>query len=150
VLPKRRRDFDPTPADDEYERVSVGEIQLVDAPPAAIIPPDPPSLSPMAVELEETVLALTRKREHPPAPPVSTRPSVAWFATIFAVSTMLSLGATSILRAGEGPVRTVAAASLDAPPPPPVVTALPVIFAGETTAPPAPAEADAGPEGAGE
>ncbi|MDB5213764.1 MAG: hypothetical protein JWO86_1691 [Myxococcaceae bacterium] len=135
VLPKRRRDIDPTPTptpEDEYERVSVGEIQLVDAAPTVILPADPPSLSPMAVELEETVLALTKL----PTPPASSRPSVAWIATIFSMSTMLSLGATSVIRAGsEAHGATAAAAGIVAPPPvmtsfalvtsPPVVIAAP-------------------------
>jgi hypothetical protein len=123
VLPKRRRDIDPTPTpDDEYERVSVREIQLVDAAPTVIIPADPPSLSPMAVELEETVLALTKL----PTPPASSRPSVAWIATIFSMSTMLSLGATSVIRAGsEAHGSTAAAAGIVAPPP--VMTAFPLV-----------------------
>lgn len=120
MLPKRRCDFDPPPMD-EYERVSVRDIQLLDPAPAVIVAPEPTSLSPMAVELEETVIALTRR----PTPPTSARPSVAAIATIFSMSTMMSLTAMLILRGGEVPDAHVAAAGLVAPQASPAAPALP-------------------------
>ena len=123
MLPKRRRDFDSSP-DDDYERVSVRDIQLVDPTPTVILAPEPPSLSPMAVdmavELEDTVLALTKL----PTPPGSARPSVAWIATIFSMSTVMSLTATLALRGGEmhpAPVAVAAAGLVAAPMAPPVL-----------------------------
>lgn len=110
MLPKRRRDFDSSP-DDDYERVSMREVQLLEPTPTVILVPEPPSLSPMAVELavelEDTVLALTKL----PTRPGSTRPSVAWIATILSMSTVMSLTATLALRGGEVPPTPVAAAA---------------------------------------
>ncbi len=89
VLPKLRHRELEASSDDEYERVSVRDIQLVDpCPPALIVAAETPSLAAMAVELEETVLELTRPRR---TPPPSGRPTVAWVATIFAASTVMSL-----------------------------------------------------------
>jgi hypothetical protein len=131
VLPKRRRDFDSSP-DDDYERVSVRDVQLLDPAPTVILAAEPPSLSPMAVEmaveLEETVLALTKL----PTPPGSARPSVAWIATIFSMSTVMSLTATLVLRGGEAPPARVAAAAagLVAPPiSPPALVETPIAAA---------------------
>jgi hypothetical protein len=127
VLPNSRELA--TATDDDYESVTEHEVELLDVHPSESIEAAPASLSPVAMELDDVVIALTTQRSRR-----SPRPSLAYILTVGLVSMFFGASATLYVTGREPPavaggaiVAAAAAPPPAAPSPEPVLAPSPAV-----------------------